>query len=510
LYQVAYSTLDTDFEDPIGYFPHVAKLDLQPAVEITCESLQPLSKRVSTSRPKYAVTFFNQGVAVGTGFRYQDFLVTAAHVVTTADSWGVPGKVGSVSVSDDEFRYVDGQDVAFMRVKPIVWSRYGVSQLKNYRLPGPGMSGVLCYYSNKHGVWVKARGPLVDSKDGEILHRISSEPSASGAAIVLDSGHVLGIHLGTHGDCNRMVSFFKPWLYIRNPAIEMIVRIASKGEGIPIKEDESLGEQRDNIFDREDVQAAMAHMRKLHKETEAPDDFEDYFDEDLDATAADRLRYAWETGELEDIIDLYDFSDYVYGVATSHPRYQRLDRDYWANKRTNESYVPLVLPSINEGEESGSLIQDFQQGSTKTSFEPMKPLTDTLGAEATQQVLSGLTDHLPLSVDATPSTIKKPKSRKSRKKKKSKSSKGTSVEQVLNQNTKESGTTQIPLQDLTKTMKPIESTSVGHAQPPLMRTNCENPQRELVDCVELLTSTVSQLLRTMETMHSSAPASSQQ
>lgn len=164
---------------------------------MTPERMMPGSNYIRMARPSYQAVLM---ASVGEGpfyvsgqcFRVDDFLLTAWHVVSGADSLKVVTEMGELVMHKSRFEQLEG-DVAFARMTQPEFSRLGMSTARLSKVA----------LDNDTGAYVHVTGPgdtslgLVQPHNvfGFVTYSGSTKPGFSGAPYAINN-MVLGMHLG--------------------------------------------------------------------------------------------------------------------------------------------------------------------------------------------------------------------------------------------------------------------------------------------------------------------------
>nr|WOK58388.1 MAG: ORF1ab protein [Wenzhou bat astrovirus 2] len=131
----------------------------------------------------------------GTGFRVQNYIVTAKHVFADSDTGEVvfEGKVHAVKI---KWKHPE-KDLVFLSLPP------GLQDIKTYKLAKSFENGPVAVvtHSGDHVTFAVANGVQVGD---EITYSMVTKDGTSGAPVIVESGRVVGVHTvntGFSGGC---------------------------------------------------------------------------------------------------------------------------------------------------------------------------------------------------------------------------------------------------------------------------------------------------------------------
>jgi len=337
--------------------------------------------RLLRERPAHCVVFFNHlNNAIGTGFRYKDYIVTAHHVAMHASSWGVlkDGKAKVYPVEERRVRSLDGADVAWMRVPAAQFTVCGVKSLKKTKPLTHSAAVTVEYYDPSDGNWYRTVGNAGDEA-GQLMvvHTATTVKGASGSPVTTTGGKWVGVHTSNLKRAQANL------LTIAIPVVDHLDQITSSylygcavvkrsGQTPPLcasREVESVQSDDSVIYYRDHyVQFKQRHMATIAGE------YDDMLDFDFGEDTSERYRfvetylnYFQEPGDAIDFIETGDPPDFSHS---------RVFRDAYVSAFVDfENYDPPVEePSPPVEEDFGPLplatsVQHLRQGPTEINSE---------------------------------------------------------------------------------------------------------------------------------------------
>ena len=196
--------------------------------ESTLVGVSPVKRVSPTALPQGLVILFDGETVSGVGWRYDNCLVTARHVMDNTSTLWVQGAKGRVQVNAsfksppvDNYEHTGG-DISSADLSQTVWSQIGCKALKRNTLSNRGSGKVIVYGADSEGFYEASGDMIADGleqkKRGTISYKVNTLPGFSGSPVLIrtPSGglSVVGMHVcgdytknnRNHGVCSSALS----------------------------------------------------------------------------------------------------------------------------------------------------------------------------------------------------------------------------------------------------------------------------------------------------------------
>ncbi len=178
---------------------------------------------------------------VGNGFRWGDYLITAAHVAEQSSQAIGPNPQGTraSTIPRDSWKFALRADVAWCIPPPGFFAYQGVKACPKVGAAKSKTQFVLRWFDNASRKWIGSDGKL-DGISGEtwgVHHTASTKGGASGAPLISQK-RVVGIHLGSAGGTERN----------RMTVMSKVIRMISAIENFELSKDESSNWREENEY----------------------------------------------------------------------------------------------------------------------------------------------------------------------------------------------------------------------------------------------------------------------
>jgi len=184
--------------------------------ESTLTGAAPVSRLKDKALPAGLVTLFDGDIVAGVGFRYDDRLVTARHLIENVQDLWVQGSQGRVQIVNpvvqtppvENFEHT-GADVCTVEIPQKAWSQISCKALHRGQLSSKGNGRVVVYGADREGLYqstgeLHANGKEQKTK-GTIGYRVNTLPGFSGSPVLMRNQNgqmsIVGMHIC--GDYSR-------------------------------------------------------------------------------------------------------------------------------------------------------------------------------------------------------------------------------------------------------------------------------------------------------------------